>query len=392
MGVYLGTKKIFGTSDGIQIIGQIVKVICNSSYIPSGCLPCDGSEYQEAQFSELFNNYLLTGKLLTCTYAEYTTDLNTYGQTNKFAVDSTNKKFKVPTIKDGSYLTQAKSDSELGKIYKESLPDHTHHLAIVNAGGTAGNAGYVPATSTTVGGVIVNTGTNGAGTNGEFSDRAASGYSTARQQMTNASAENSIYKSGAKVQGDNLRARFFVIVANGQINQSQMNWSNWATSLAGKANDSAVVHKTGDETIAGVKTFSSIIKGTALYAQYADLAEIYEADENYPAGTLVKIGKNSEISIASSDPIAVISSQPGFILNSNNDYENPCKIALSGRVLVRVIGKIQRGDKLVLSSIPGIARKKKWYDINKKVLARALESSVKTNEKLVLCIVNLNLL
>ena len=45
--------------------------------------------------------------LNTCTYSEYASDISTYGQCGKFAVDFVNNKFKVPTIKDGYFVVVA---------------------------------------------------------------------------------------------------------------------------------------------------------------------------------------------------------------------------------------------------------------------------------------------
>ena len=42
----------------------------------------------------------------------------------------------------------------------------------------------------------------------------------------------------------------------------------------------------GDQTIDGSKTFSSDIQGTAVRARWADLAECYLTDKEYPNGNL----------------------------------------------------------------------------------------------------------
>lgn len=110
------------TKEVINLIGQFVQLSCSADYIPDGCLPCDGSEYLSNMFQMFWTKYLVTGKLNTCTYEEYANEISTFGQCIKFAIDTVNNKFKTPLIKDGSYLTQALSDSELGKVYNESLP------------------------------------------------------------------------------------------------------------------------------------------------------------------------------------------------------------------------------------------------------------------------------
>lgn len=87
-------------------IGTIIPVDANSSYIPEGTLPCDGTEYSKAQFNDLWGNYLTSNLLNTCSYADYESDLATYGQCGKFAVkpaeyDPTSVSIVgVPTITD----------------------------------------------------------------------------------------------------------------------------------------------------------------------------------------------------------------------------------------------------------------------------------------------------
>lgn len=203
---------------GNLIVGQIISVLCSSSYVPSGCLPCNGTEYNKTSFNDLWTNYLTatTPLLETCTYEEYASDMTTYGQCAKFAIDTQNHKFKVPTIKDGSYITQALSDTEIGKSYNESLPNITGTLAFEWQ--PQGNPG-----------VFFQQTTKG---NGEF----GSGLRGNNNTGFDASRSSSAYQDGAKVQGDNVRLRFFVVVANGFINQSQMDWSAWASGLQGKAN------------------------------------------------------------------------------------------------------------------------------------------------------------
>lgn len=216
-----------------NIIGTILAINCTSSYIPDGCLPCDGHEYTKAMFGDLWTNFLTSSpaKLNVCTYEQYESDILTYGQCGKFAIDNENETFKVPTIKDGSYLTQAKSDSELGKAYNESLP---------NIKGTFGAAS-------------ANTNVNGAfyGINNEGTCRDIGGsYSYQRRYYFGASSSSSVYQDDAPVQGNNVRVRYFIVVSNGQLNQAQMDWSAWATETTAIKNATNFT-PTGKSTIVG---------------------------------------------------------------------------------------------------------------------------------------------
>lgn len=116
--------------------------------------------------------------------------------------------------------------------------------------------------------------------------------------------------------------------------------------------------------------------GVATEAQYADLAEIYSADAEYEPGTVVKIGGDAEITQttehADVDVFGVISTAPAYLMNK--DAEG-LPVALQGRVPVKVIGKISKGERLVSSDVPGVA----WalgndaYD-SRAIIGRALQS------------------
>ena len=118
---------------------------------------------------------------------------------------------------------------------------------------------------------------------------------------------------------------------------------------------------------------SQVINGTAYRAYWGDLAEYYDADNEYPVGTLMTFGGNKEVTIATEDCNAVVSSNPGVILNNGETFEHPCKLALCGRVPVRTIGKVNKFDYLTLSEIPGVARALEDKKFPMNVIARALE-------------------
>jgi hypothetical protein len=101
--------------------------------------------------------------------------------------------------------------------------------------------------------------------------------------------------------------------------------------------------------------------GTALHAVYSDLAERYEADKAYPLGTLVKIGGKKEITETTDeydcDVFGVISDQPAFLMNSDaGTNDSHPKVGLIGRIYVRVIGVVKKGDSLTASEIAGVAK------------------------------------
>jgi len=88
--------------------------------------------------------------------------------------------------------------------------------------------------------------------------------------------------------------------------------------------------------------------GTSTTAKYADLAEKYLPDADYEIGTVMMVGGTAEVtqhSGAKVRAIGVISGYPAYKMNS--DLDGGVYIALKGRVPVKVIGPIQKGQALI---------------------------------------------
>ena len=163
--------------------------------------------------------------------------------------------------------------------------------------------------------------------------------------------------------------------------------ANWVRNYT-LSGSSGLARKASNETITGSWTFTQDINGTAVKAKWADLAESYQADAEYPAGTLVCFGGEKEITVATSHANAVVSEQPA--LHMNAEMENGLPIALSGRVRVRVVGKVEKFDKIILSDLGGVGVADNC-SCGTCVVGRALESKETEEEGLVLCVVALNL-
>jgi hypothetical protein len=120
------------------------------------------------------------------------------------------------------------------------------------------------------------------------------------------------------------------------------------------------------------------IYGTATSAKYADLAEKYLPDADYPVGTVMTVGGEKEITACRvySRAIGVISENPAYMMNS--ELEGGVYVALKGRVPVRVVGPVEKGDELVPTE-DGNA----YASGNGKVFAIALESKSGAEVKLV---------
>jgi hypothetical protein len=98
------------------------------------------------------------------------------------------------------------------------------------------------------------------------------------------------------------------------------------------------------------KIYATEFNGTATQAQYADLAENYISDEQYPAGTVVEFGGDYEVTIGSSESprvAGVVSTHPAYLMNSMADGEFIVPVALQGKVPCKVSGTIRKGDLMI---------------------------------------------
>ena len=149
-------------------------------------------------------------------------------------------------------------------------------------------------------------------------------------------------------------------------------------------------HITGEWIFKNTITFEKVIKGTALATYYGDLAEYYKPSslECIPVGSLVKFGGCEEITKTQKNDknfFGIISSNPAIELNAKPQEENYLPVALCGRVPCRTKGTIKKFDKLTISDIPGVAKKKTFIDklLLKPTIGISLQDKKQKQESLV---------
>ena len=141
-------------------------------------------------------------------------------------------------------------------------------------------------------------------------------------------------------------------------------------------------------TVNGTTFKGTTFTGTSNRALYADLAENYRSDGKYPIGTLIKFGGEKDITLADTEVNGVISDKPGYLLDS--DLEDSQPVALVGKTPIRIVGKVKRFDKIVLSEqYFGMGRVRNYK--GEKVIAIALEESNVEEEKLIMCVTKFSL-
>lgn len=141
--------------------------------------------------------------------------------------------------------------------------------------------------------------------------------------------------------------------------------------------------------------YATTFNGTSTTAQYADLAERFEADEVLEPGTVVELGGVNEITQAigelTDNVFGVISTNAAYLMNAGagaSDTHPP--VAMNGRVPVKVIGQVSKGDRLV-SAGNGFARAATQGEITAfNVIGRSLENKTTNGTGTVEAIVKVN--
>lgn len=179
----------------------------------------DGKTLSRAGTYEAFCNKVVSevqaGNWFACSEDEYNSDISTYGQCGKFVVS--NDYIRIPTIT--RFIGATITLSEIGKTYKESLP---------NIKGGFGQDDVIA--SVNVSGAFVNSGeaTKGAGITTDEKGKIIE---------FNASRSSSTYQDGAKVQPDHTKYPYYMVISTeGQTSPIEVDINKVYEDLNLKAN------------------------------------------------------------------------------------------------------------------------------------------------------------
>jgi hypothetical protein len=138
-----------------------------------------------------------------------------------------------------------------------------------------------------------------------------------------------------------------------------------SVSVTGSITGASLTVSTGNVTLGNIVNAGANLTGNigsatlyfntvfakATSAQYADLAEWYEADADYLPGTVLVFGGDKEVTqaIGINDVrvAGVVSTNPAHIMNSGLKAEHTAALALTGRVPTLVVGAVKKGDMMV---------------------------------------------
>jgi hypothetical protein len=157
----------------------------------------------------------------------------------------------------------------------------------------------------------------------------------------------------AAFMGYDNSANIMVLAQDVTVSNNVATINSYGTLQVGTLNTSGIVNTNanGVGNIGSATTFFNTVFAKATSAQYADLAENYEADAMYEPGTVVCFGGAKEVTVcdvADSTRVAgVISTNPSYLMNSGQTGDNVAAVALQGRVPTKVTGQIRKGDLIV---------------------------------------------
>lgn len=182
------------------------------------------------------------------------------------------------------------------------------------------------------------------------------GIAASAQKIANGSSEANVGTPGGNINVNiGGTSNVAVFSTGGQVLRGSL-----TVNQAGGS--TAIINAAGNAVgnIGSSSSYFNRVFATSTTALYADVAERFAADEIMEPGTVVEIGGSAEITRSqrplSENVFGVISHRAAFLMNggAGEDATHP-PVAMTGRVPVKVVGRISKGDRLV-SAGQGLAR------------------------------------
>ena len=269
------------------------------------------------------------------------------GALGELVIDTTNK---VVVVNDGATVG---GFPQVGLTASQTITNKVYQ------GTSLSVTGAVTAAST-VGGIITGSSASVTG--------AVTAASTVGGIITGSSASVTGNITGAYIlgNGSQLTGVDATSIQNGNSNVKVLSsGGNVSISVGGSGivsfTSSGIINNMGNATgnIGNSTGYFNTIFAKATSAQYADLAEMYVADQTYSPGTVVEFGGANEITQTthshSTQVAGIVSTNPSYLMNATQQGTHVLPVALIGRVPCQVVGKISKGDRLVSGDQPGTA-------------------------------------
>ena len=197
---------------------------------------------------------------------------------------------------------------------------------------------------------------------------------TIRESGVVPAADNSFELGSTSLRFSNVHSNLFTGIASQASKLYESSQNQYINAQITRSNNTIVARDNSGNI------YANVFDGTATTARYADLAEVYTTDQEYPVGTIMAVGGDEETRAAKVSDLAigVISENPAYLMNRDCDGQ---AIALKGRVPVRVQGPVSKGQAVY-----------SWQDgvgstiASNGLVGVALETNNEEGEKLVECV------
>lgn len=363
------------SADGITILGRLVTNI----------IPLTTGSYDLGSSSNKFRTAFLSGNLTvdgSVVIGDTTGDtLTITAGVNSSIIPTTTNSFDL-----GSDSLRWKDLYLSGDISFSGgdIITTTATTNVVNANATTLNFGGAATTLTvgaTTGNAIVRIPTVIFGTADTSATPAASTLRATDASGTNIAGANLTIRSGRGT-GTGVGGTLIFQTANAGATGAALNAATTRLTIDTAINSTANILPSANVTynLGSTSLRWSNIWGVASSAQYADLAEKYEADDVYDVGTVVVFGGSAEITTtnitADVSVAGVVSENPAYLMNDTSNNPTFPAIALRGKVKVKCVGKVAKGDLLITSDEPGYAISAGKDDLGNAVFAKAISNKL----------------
>jgi len=248
MSLYLGENLVSGIATPIeptrnigQIITSTIPLTDAGLHLLDGALIQSGGIYND--FVQYIANLVNLYPQCFCNEADWQVTVNTYGACGKFVYDSTNNTVRLPKIT--GFIEGTVDSNALGELVEAGLPNITGTMQTPpGRGGYYGTGAFSSYAFENQNDVYVR-------------NDLSSGIVYGMQ--INATWSNSIYGNSNTVQPQSIKVFYYIVIATTTKTDIEVDIDEVITDLNSKAIDIDVVHKIGDETITGNKTFTGIL-------------------------------------------------------------------------------------------------------------------------------------
>lgn len=212
----------------------------------------------------------------------------------------------------------------------------------------------------------------------------------AERTSWNSKADAATTLAGYKISDAYTKTQVDTLLENVTIDTSNLVDIPSAQTITGAKIFSSALQVNSNITATGTITGSKVYN--AVWNDYAEWFEKENENDSFEPGDIVGWGETG-VSLAALDDnktvVGVVSNTYGCILGGeklsdmelNRDRFVP--VGLKGRVAVKVIGKVKRGDLIEISSLPGIGIATKWNIYSSNIIGKSLQSSEDDNVKLI---------